>query len=152
MRWTLLTILTLVVVGCGGGANAPASNTQANLFKENAKGAEDNLKKMRAASLKFYDKHKAAPEQMDDLAGFGAGPEDLKQDAYYSELGFTFFRLKFDDKGALIEGKFRATPRAEAEAPIVMIDAKSGEFEYKSKDAPEKAANEPAKGTGIEVK
>lgn len=152
MRWTLLTIMMLVVVGCGGGANAPASNTQADLFKENAKGAEDNLKKMRAAAMKFYDKHKAAPEHMDDLAGFGAGPEDLKPDPYYSELSFTFFRLKFDEKAALIEGKFRATPRADAKAPIVMLDAKSGDFEYKAKDAPEKAANEPAKGTGIEVK
>lgn len=152
MRWTLLTILLLVVVGCGGGAHAPASNTQANLFKENAKGAEDNLKKMRDASLRYYEKHKAAPEQMDDLAGFGAGPEELKPDPYYSELSFTFFRLKFDDKGALTEGKFRATPRTGADAPIVMLDAKSGELEYKAKDAPEKAANEPVKGTGIEVK
>lgn len=152
MRWTLLTILTLLVVGCGGGSNTPASNTQASLFKENASGAEDNLKKMRDAALKYYEKHKAAPEQMDDLAGFGAGPEELKPDAYYSELGFTFFRLKFDDKGSMTEGKFRATPRAEAQAPIVMLDAKSGDLEYKSKDEPEKSANQPSSDTGIEIK
>lgn len=152
MRLLLLTLFLLALAGCTGGSNAPAPQTEAGLFKENAKGAEDNLKKMREASLKYYEKHKAAPEQMDDLAGLGAGPEELKPDPYYSELSFTFFRLKFDDKGALTEGKFRATPRTGAEAPIVMLDAKSGELEYKSKDAPEKAANEPAKGTGIEVK
>jgi hypothetical protein len=152
MRWTLLALILLSVLGCSRGPNSPAPNLDAGLFKENAKGAEDNLKKMRDASAKFYEKHKAAPQQVDDLTGFGAGPDDLKSDKYYSELSFTFFRLKFDDKGALTEGKFRATPKLDAEAPIVMLDAKSGEFEYKAKDAPENAANEPSKGTGIEIK
>lgn len=151
MRLLLLTLFLLALAGCTGGSNAPAPQAEAGLFKENAKGAEDNLKKMREASLKYYEKHKAAPQQVDDLTGFGAGPEDLKSDKYYSELGFTFFRLKFDDKGVLVEGKFRATPRLDAEAPIVMLDAKSGDFEYKAKDAQENAANEPPAG-GIEVK
>lgn len=151
MRWTLLTLFLLALSACSGGGNAPVK-LDPGLFKENAKGAEDNLKKMREASVKFYEKNKAAPQQVDDLTPFGAGPEQLTADKYYSELSFTFFRLKFDDKGALTEGKFRATPKLDADAPIVMLDAKTGEFEYKAKDAPEQASNEPSKGTGIEIK
>jgi hypothetical protein len=151
MRWMLFSFIFLSLTACSGGSNAPVK-LETGLFKENAKGAEDNLKKMRDASVKFYDKNKAAPEQVDDLTPFGGGPDDLKSDKYYSELSFTFFRLKFDDKGALTEGKFRATPKLDADAPIVMLDAKTGEFEYKAKDEPEKASNEPSKGGGIEIK
>lgn len=151
MRLLLSLLVLLTLVGCSGGGNTPKPKIEPELFKENARGAEDNLKKMRDASRKFFEKHKRAPEQVDDLAPFGAGPDDLKPDAFYSDLGFTFFGLKFDDAGVLLEGKFRATPRLDAKAPIVMLDAKSGEFEYRAKDAPEKTANTPSAG-GIEIR
>jgi len=150
MRWMLFMLLPVLLCACSRSSNAPLK-LEPGLFKENAKVAEDNLKKMREASIKFYEKHKAAPAQVDDLTPFGGGPEQLAADKYYSELSFTFFRLKFDDKGALTEGKFRATPKADAEAPIVMLDAKSGEFEYKPKDAPEPVSNQPS-GGGIEIR
>lgn len=152
MRLALCTLFILALFGCSGGATNAPLKLETSLFKENAKVAEDNLKKMREASLKYYEKNKAAPEKVDDLAGFGAGPDELKADKYYSELGFTLFRLKFNEKGELIEGKFRATPRVDANAPIVMLDAKTSEFDYKPRDSAEPASNEPSGAGGIEIK
>jgi len=145
MRWLIL--LGLVLISLSGCSNAVNTSTRAGdaQLKERAKMAQDNLSLMRAAAIKYFAKNKSAPEMHDDLTGFGAGPADVKANEYYSEIGYTFFRLKFDENGQLIEGKFRATPMAEADALIVMLDAKTGDFEFSPKDPQEPASNGPAR-------
>lgn len=150
MRLLLLVSLALLLACCT--KPDPPARANDRQLRERAKDAEANLTRMREAALKYYARNKAAPEMLDDLTGYGGGPADIKPGEFYSELSYTFFRLKFDDKGQLADGKFRATPMQSADAPVVMLDARTAEFEYTPKDAPEQAANAPAGPQGVELK
>lgn len=129
---TAALFLTLIclLAGCGGDNQTTDGGDP---MRERAKAAEANLVRVRDAVAAYYAKHQKAPESVSDLAAFGIKESELANEDY-SELGYAFYNLEFDQAGKLSRGWLLATPMADREALKVRMNAVSGEFDYVGRD------------------
>ncbi|MEE9312202.1 MAG: hypothetical protein V3V10_07280 [Planctomycetota bacterium] len=124
MRFLPLFFLLFFLVACDGGN----SGVQAELGpRDKTKEAQPNLVKMKEASKKFWAKNKAAPTEVPDLVEFGI-TEKLLSGANYSDIGYGFGELTFDDKGKLTNGFYWANSKTGGDS--VRLDGVTGEFDY----------------------
>lgn len=128
----LLAAVVLCVLICACTDEATKKANQEAALKALGKTAAANLKLIRDAAEKYYQKNKKPPQFMDELAEFGA---KLAPDDNYTELGYGFADLKFDASGKLAEGKFFATPVAGRTAPDVAMNA-AGDVTFKLRPQP----------------
>lgn len=132
MRTAALFLLSICLLAGCGGDNTPAGDG-GDPLRERAKAAEANLVKVRDAVAAYYARHNKAPESISDLATFGITEEQLANEDY-SELGYAFYNLRFDEGGKLTQGWLIATPMADREALKVRMNAVTGEFDYVNKE------------------
>jgi hypothetical protein len=138
MKALLAFLLLLTLAACGPGE--PNSLEKEQMMQTSAKVAEGNLAKIRDGIIAFYKKHQKAPESVDDLAAFAAGPEQLAASEDYADLGYSFYNLQFDDDGKLKRGWLIASPRSDRNALRVRMNAVSGEIDYTKPGEPLGAA------------
>jgi hypothetical protein len=139
-----MLLLVFMLCACGGEGNNDTGDGISEALKERAKPAERSLTKLRDAVVKFYAAKKEAPRSVNDLAGYGGGPDDLETSDDYADIGLTFFSssLKFDAQGNLARGWFLATPKGTSDALQVRMNGVTGGFEYLRKGEKWKAAEE----------
>lgn len=124
MRILPLFFLLFILAACGGDN----SGVQAELGpRDKTKEAEPNLVKMKEASEKFWAKNRAAPTEVPDLVEFGV-TEKLLSGVNYSDIGYGFGELTFDDKGELTNGFYWANSKTGGDS--VRLDGVTGEFDY----------------------
>lgn len=128
MKQLSLFLFAIVLLAAGCGGNSDADNG-VDPLKQRAKVAEKNLRQLRDAVVKYHEKNGEAPQSVSDLNGFGGAEADLETNDDYSELGFSFYSLEFED-GKLTQGWFMATPMADTGALQVRMNGVTGEFDY----------------------
>lgn len=124
----LFLTITCMLLGACGGDTAADSGDEA--LKNRAKVAEANLVLIRDAVLAYHKKNKLPPESITDLDAYGAAESDLDINDDYSELGYTFYNLDFDEAGKMTRGWFIATPISKTGALKVRLNGVSGNFDY----------------------
>ena len=129
---TAVLFLTLVclLAGCGGG-NENVANAQ-DALREKAKPAEENLTRVRDAVVKYHKEKGEVPRSVTHLGEVGLKEASLANEDY-SELGYAFYNIAFDDQGKLVQGWLIATPMADRDALQVRMNAVTGEFDYVGK-------------------
>jgi hypothetical protein len=137
---TFLLLLTLAACGSGG----PNEQQKEQQMQASARVAERNLQKIRDALLAYHRKHGSVPQSVDDLAAFGAGPEQLEPSDDYADLGYSFYSLQFNGDGTLKQGWLIASPRADRDALRVRMNAVNGAVDYtRPGEAMDTAPGEP---------
>ena len=129
-----LAVISLLLFACEPStvANQPLGDKE---LRELAAPARANLKKLAAAAKKFCAKHEEPLERIGQLGEFDAGAANMTlSDLYDRDLGYTFSGLKRNAEGALIQGRFHATPRTDADAYYVSYNLKTDEFTYRTRE------------------
>ena len=122
-----LCFLVMLLAGCGDDAGPDG---QSEALKLRARVAEVNLTRIRDAVVKYHKQHGEVPGSVTDLKDFGGGESDLEPSEDYSEIGYSFYSVEFDESGKMTQGWFIATPVADSGALQVRMDGVSEELDY----------------------
>lgn len=124
---SVFLLFALLSVACG---NDPAPNAGPEELQQRAKPAERNLVRIRDAVVAFYAARGTEPISLDELTDYGSGPRNLEPSEDYSDLGYSFYALKFSDEGELEQAWLMATPKGGSDALQVRMNGVTGTFEY----------------------
>lgn len=128
MRLLSVFLLIALLAACGNGNEDSAPG--AGELRERAEPAERNLERIRDAVLAFHKARGMEPISVDELADFGAGPTNLEPSDDYSDLGYSFYSLRFSEEGEMEQAWLIATPKVGSEALQVRMNGLTGNFEY----------------------
>jgi hypothetical protein len=135
MRYLALFLILAPLIGaCSPDEEAAPRHNPAQV--ETAEVAVENLRTIRDATVRYWAATGSAPVSIDLLSEHGAGVSDLRESDVYSEFGYNFTGLLFDEAGELARGWFFATPRRDREGLQVRLDGVTDEVEYLPKGQP----------------